>query len=614
MITLTDVQHKIASFDKGALLVKASAGSGKTLVLTARIARLIAQTKRQILAITFTNKACEEIKNRLQNVEDLDDKVFVGTFHSFCSSILEKHCSVLGYAEPPQLFPSELDYLKLIEDVLTSIPALNEKYEEKTSKERELLKKRILQEISSIKRDVILDEDLQSCGIDELTIEVYRNYRDLMKSQNVIDYDDLLYLTYILFSSNPRIASLYRKNYEYICIDEAQDLNQAQYMLLRALTGDENNNVMLVGDPNQSIYGFNGSSSIFMEKKFVEDYNPYIIVLKENYRSCKKVLEYANKLMPNSSNIQVYSLEGVCEINSFLTPQEEAKAVVSKIKDLLNAKELPDIDGRLTPDQISIIARNKYVLFDVESCLKDAQIPYFYKNTIKGLTLSSTYGKIFDLALQIRINPKDTLHLKELSRMVGIENATSLKELHSSVFDEDYLLLLGKAQEMRDDGSNFRKIIHEIQNHLNEAGKSSNESELNDELNVALSDFSQIEKCWVKYEINNTLMSLSQFRNYLALGKIVSVTEKNGVALSTVHTMKGQESNVVFLIGMDDMTFPDYRAVQKGANSTEMQQEKNDLYVAITRARRYLFISYPLHRTTLWGNTYPRRKSSILPE
>lgn len=614
MIFLNVTQNEIASFGKGALLVKASAGSGKTLVLTARIARLINQTKRQILAITFTNKACEEIKNRLQNVEDLEDKVFVGTFHSFCSSILEKHCSVLGYAEPPQLFPSELDYLKLIENVLTSIPALNEKYEEKNFKEREVLKKSILQEISSIKRDVILDEDLQSCGIDELTIEVYRNYRDLMKSQNVIDYDDLLYLTYILFSSNPRIASLYRKNYEYICIDEAQDLNQAQYMLLRALTGDENNNVMMVGDPKQSIYGFNGSSSNFMEKNFVEDYKPYIIELKENYRSCKKVLEYANKLMPNSSNIQGYILDGICEINSFLTPQDEAKAVVSKIQYLLNATELPDIDGRITPDQISIIARNKFVLFDVETCLKETQIPYFYKNTIKGLTLSSTYGKIFDLALQIRINPKDTLHLKELSKILCVDNAPNLKELYSSVSNENYLLLLEKAQEMRDDGSNFKKNIHDIQNHLNVAGLSSSKSELNDELNVALSDFSQIEKCWVKYEMNNTLTSLSQFRNYLALGKIVSVTEKKGIALSTVHTMKGQESNVVFLIGMDDMTFPDYRAVQKGVNSTEMQQEKNDLYVAITRARRYLFISYPMQRTTLWGNTYPRHKSSLLPE
>lgn len=612
MIKLSLTQNEIVSFDKGALLVEASAGSGKTRVLTERIKKLIPKTKRQILAITFTNKACEEIKNRLNDVDDFEDKVVVGTFHSFCQSIIEMRCSTLGYAEPPQVFSDENDCLKLVEDVLESIPYLSEMYNVKTDQEKRSFKINILHIISQIKREMILDEDLLKSGINQTDVEIYRNYRDLMKSLNVIDYDDLLYLTYILFTSNPSVANIYRKNFEYICVDEAQDLNRAQYLVLRTLVGDENKNIMLVGDPKQSIYGFNGSSSSFMEIDFVKDFSPKKIELKENYRSAKKILEYANKLMPKSSDIENVKLDGICDISYFPSPSQEAESVVVKIKELLASPDLKDIEGKLDESQISVIARNKYVLSNVEECLKQNNIPYYYKNSIKGLSLSSTYGKIFDLAMQVKINLKDSLHLRELRRFVAVEQNVDFIRLCDFVNDVIIKAILKSVYGLLDDGSNFQKqlkmILDSIHNCIDVSAAT-----LNDEFNLALSDFDQIKMYWNKYVSNNISASLSQFRNFLALGKIVSSVEKNGVVLSTVHTMKGQESDVVFLIGLDDMTFPDYRAVQKGNDSFEMQQEKNDLYVAITRARRYLFISYPTSRTTLWGNTYARQKSRLLP-
>lgn len=613
MITLSSTQQKIVSFENGALLVEASAGSGKTRVLTERIKTLIQKTKRQILAITFTNKASEEIKERLAEVKDLDNKVFIGTFHSFCQSIIEMRCNALGYAEPPHVYADEIDRIKLIEKTIDSLPFLKDIYKAKSIVDREKFKKNILQTISSIKREMILDEDLVKYGISQSDIAIYLNYRDSMKSQNIIDYDDLLYLTYILFSTNPSIASIYRKNFEYICIDEAQDLNKAQYSVLRALTGDENKNVMLVGDPKQSIYGFNGSSSSFMDEWFVKDYAPTKIELKENYRSTKNILTFANKLMPNSTELDNIMLEGICETNNFSNPNEEANAVVDKIQLLLTSPTLKDIEGKLSENQIAVIARNKYVLSEVEKELRKRNIPYFYKNAIKGLVLSSNYGKIFDLALQVKINPKDSLHSSELCRLVASEDDKERTSLDNIIKNSYFKEFLSIVNDLLDDGSNFLKQIHLMQKYIKEHIDDKSKR-LDDESNIALSDFEQIEFYWKKYEASNHSVSISQFRNYLALGRIVSLTEKKGVVLSTVHTMKGQEATVVFLIGMDDMTFPDYRAVQKGNNSFEMIQEKNDLYVAITRAKRYLFISYPNTRTSSWGNTYPREKSRLLPE
>ncbi len=304
-IQLSPKQKDIAEFTYGALRVIAGAGSGKTRVLTERIKMLSEITKRKILAITFTNKASEEIKERLNEDIDINEKLFVGTFHSFCISVIESHGSLIGFNEVPQIFSNTDDRLKVLEAAIINTPSVKCIYEAKNAKEQGKLKYDVLDYFSKIKRDVILEEDFQSKGIDEKTILLYRTFTELMFSMNAIDFDDLLLLVYKLFISNPKIASLYRRNYEFICIDEAQDMNKAQYMLMRALTGDENKNVMLVGDPNQSIYGFNGSSSKYMQDYFGRDYNPVEVVLSENYRSSKKILELANQSNANGENNEI---------------------------------------------------------------------------------------------------------------------------------------------------------------------------------------------------------------------------------------------------------------------------------------------------------------------
>lgn len=607
VITLTEKQAKIASFTNGALLVKASAGSGKTRVLTERIKHLIKISKRKILAITFTNKASDEIMERLRDCEDINEKLFVGTFHAFCNYVLLKHGHLIGYQHAPQIFEKDADRMKIIEDVISDVSSFESRYRMKNEKERNQFKYDCLEAISKIKRNVILDRDLKQYIQNNDIILLYLNYRKYLKSLNAIDYDDLLLETYNLFINNPSIASLYRRSYEYVCVDESQDMNKAQYMVLKALIGNKMPNIMLVGDEKQCIYGFIGSDSKYMMEDFVNDYHPAIFELTENFRSSRKVLEFANKIIPGSSELKDVVKEGRFELLDFATPEEEAQYVCDKIRNLILIGTHPDIEGDITYNKISVLGRTKYVLQPVEEELRKNGIPYFYKNTQRTFELESSLGKIFELALKVRNNSNDFLHLNELSDSLDVfYGISSLSELSLHLQNGIKRRLIDLVISLNDDGDNFINVLNEISGMLpNEYSSDDSEKVL------ACSDFELIKKAWYKYAKTTNNKSLVAFHNSISLGQSSSFEEKNGVALSTVHTMKGQENDIVFLVGMDDGTFPDYRAIQKGG--VDLQQERNDLYVAVTRAKRFLYVTYPKERSMPWGAIFYRKKSSLLP-
>lgn len=421
-ITLSEKQEKVASFIKGPLLVKASAGSGKTRVLTERIKRLIKLSNRKVLAITFTNKASEEIKDRLQDCENLNEKLFVGTFHSFCNYVLEKHGNVIGYSKLPQVFTEDSDRLKIIEEVIANIPSFEESYILKSEKERNTFKYDCLEAIARIKRNVILDNELKEKIEDNEIILLYLNYKNYLRSLNAIDFDDLLLEVYRLFASFPNIAALYRRSFEYICVDEAQDMNKAQYMVLKSLVGNSNPNLMFVGDEKQCIYGFIGSDSKYMNEYFIKDYEPAVFELKENFRSAKKVLEFANRIIPGSAEIKNTVIEGVCELKEFSNQIEEAKFVTNKIIELISLKTHQDIEGIIDYNKISVLGRTKYVLQAIEDEFKNNDIPYYYKTTQRSFELESYLGNVFELALKVRINTNDILHLNELTSILCISS------------------------------------------------------------------------------------------------------------------------------------------------------------------------------------------------
>ena len=595
-IILSDKQQKIVNFRDGALLVKASAGSGKTRVLTERVKKLAEGTRRKILAITFTNKACEEIKNRIKEYNtDLLKKVDVFTFHGFCNSVLERHGSYIGYAKLPEIISSQEEIYALMEEAVKATPTIFAKYQQLDEKGRKKVIYDAIELVAKIKRNFIPDEELYGSNQDGVIL--YFAYRSLMQSMNAIDFDDMLLLVYNLFTTNVRIADLYRRNYDYICIDEAQDLNNAQYRLLRSLANEGYNNVMMVGDAKQSIYAFNGSSKEYMLKYFVADYNPVIFELAENYRSAREILAYANKIIPGANDEMAAQIQGMCKEYPTQTEEEEINTIISLIQKILDQKKLKYIERNISEDDITVLARNKYVLEPLEKKLEEFSIPYYYKNTSKVYKPLSTHGQYFETLLSLRINPQDVMHEGQAK---SIENLGVNEELCAAI---------RKAVEgLRDDGSNFRTVIQGVKDKIKQIASNRTED---DELIMAYKDFEFTDSQWVAYAKTNTNRSIQSFRNAMTLGTTNVDVEHHGVSLSTVHTMKGQENNIVILMGMDDNTFPDYRAVQQGGNA--MDQERNNLYVAITRAKRYLFITYPLQRTMPWGGVYNRIRSRLLP-
>lgn len=596
-INLSIKQREIVDAEDGAIYVKASAGSGKTRVLTERIRQQLDKTKKKILALTFTNKAGEEIKERLSLKDTIQDRLFIGTFHGFCQYVLENHGSSIGYSKMPHIFDDDKDRMELISQAIEQIPSYYEKYQKMLPKDKNNFHYRALDFIAKVKRELISDSQYFEHTDDDNIILLYRTYQELLRVQNAIDFDDLLLLTYQLFVEYPHIASLYRRSFYAICVDEAQDLNNAQYKLLIALCNGEFNNIMMVGDPKQSIFHFTGSSSKFMEEEFVKDFNATTYELNENFRSSKDVIKAANELIPTTEKEEVISAtvyKGIFELQSCKDEKIEAEFVLNKIQELIEKEKHEEIEGKITYEKIAILARNKYVFKDIEALLKNQNIPYYYKMTPGAIKFESNAMKVFDLELKVKINPQDILHKQRLN--------DASEDTINYIGDIKQIVL-----ELKDDGGNLNKLFSGLKEKINSSMLQDDDE---DEKSMFIHDIDELLKHWHNYAIKTDKKSLHQFKNAMALGQTHSRTEHEGITLSTVHTMKGQEFDIVFLIGMDHGTFPDYRAVKNGG--IEMDQEKNNLYVAFTRAKRFLYVSYPLKRTMPWGDTKSMKKSELL--
>ena len=609
-MNLSEKQTEIVFANEGAIYVEASAGSGKTRVITERIRYLLGKTKKQILALTFTNKAGQEIKDRLKNsdIKNIEQRLFVGTFHGFCQYVLENHGSSIGLSPMPHIFEDNRDRLELISQAIEEVPLYAEKYNSYSEKEKASFRYTILDFISKIKRELISDEEVHEHTDNDNTILLYRSYQDLLRIQNAIDFDDLLLLTYKLFINYPRISALYRRSFYAICVDEAQDLNNAQYKLLLALTNNEYENIMMVGDPKQSIFHFTGSSSNYMSKNFIEDFSPTKFELHENYRSSRKVLESANKILPNAKDISNTALDGEFELVGCADEFNESKWIINKIKELIKRGNHKDIEGQISYEKMVVLARNKYVFNELENKLKEEDIPFYYKMTLGNIQFESNIMKLFDLGFRLKLNAQDILHKEKLlSRLELTNNNSSLEEIVNSLensIEKDILKIL---LELEDDGNNLNKLFTDFQDKIK---KKNINIENEEKMKMIMLDIDDFLKHWHTYAKQTDRKSLHQFKNAMALGQTHSSTKHKGLTLSTVHTMKGQEFDIVFLMGMDEGTFPDYRA----KSEIELTQEKNNLYVAFTRAKRFLYVTYPQKRTMPWGGIKSRTISSLLKD
>ncbi len=601
-INLSIKQSEIVNLGEGAFLIEASAGSGKTRVLTERVKKLLEDNSSKVLAITFTNKASEELKERISLDKIKNKNVFVGTFHSFCQSILESRFKLLGFQKMPHIFEDESDRSEIVEEVIKSIPYFTDIFNGMDSKQKSSYKTRVLHFISEVKRELAEPEELITEEGEEHFLMLYNEYQDNLRSNNAIDFDDLTLLIYQLFMNNEAVQNLYSKSYNYIFIDEGQDLNKAQYYLLKSLCGENIKNVMIVGDPNQSIYGFNGATPEYMKNFFIEDFKATKIILDENYRCSKKIITASNLLMDLNIAADKYVKEGKFEIYKAQSEQDEAKYIVQKINELVALQTHPDIEGNIEYSKISILGRNRFVFKYIEEQLQENQIPFYFKSGNIGVKFETIFMKLFDNYFRIVINPSDKIHARKLKSLLKVENFEDANQIQTSRYSY-FSFIKTTVDNLTED--NFKKSVKTFENFIKESNLLLDE----DKIQIS-SELEGLNDLWGTYSFNTLKPSLTGFKNAISLGTVMKNQKEEGVCISTVHTMKGQESDIVFLIGLDDGTFPYYLAIEKGGE--ELNQEKNNLYVAFTRAKRFLYLTYPAIRKMPWGDNKTRAKSRFL--
>lgn len=626
-IQLSPEQREIVKATKGAHLVLASAGSGKTRVLTEWVKRLLSSQKRRyrVLALTFTNRAAEEMRERLKDIPDLNERAFVGTMHAFCQMVLEAHYSALGEGERmPTIFERDEDRMVLMEKALHGIPAISHRFKTKNPKERLAILMSLLAALSGAKRSFAV-------GLPEVTEPVCREYADAIRegfeaelyAQQGIDFDDLLVLTHRLFTEQSHILEHYTSIYRYICVDEAQDLNAIHYELIRLL-GQPNRNVLLVGCKSQAIYGFNGASIEYMEQAFCADFEPVRRhELLKNYRSAQSVIRAANPLAASSDDRMSpdeAAYEGECAVIACEDEQQEAKWVLAKISSLLISPPRDDIEGEMTYGKMAVLARNRYAMHALEKALKSASIPYELRQQQNGLSFDSDLMQVFDLGLCLLVNPRSHLHLNQLRKQIGMEDPVSnvsaakgidlLESLRESVnndWSERFEFCLQEWRNVAADATKLFPVLKRFEQYAQQASAWDEHERAR-----ALADVDLMRECWTRYTHNTSseVRSLAGFRAKLSLGVVRPSGDDNVLTLATVHSVKGLEFDVVFLIGMVEGVFPDYRA---HPGTRQMREEQNNAFVAMTRARRVLYMTYPRSKLMPWGDRKSQQKSRFLP-
>jgi DNA helicase-2/ATP-dependent DNA helicase PcrA len=604
MTKLSALQQQVVSQNDGAILVVAGPGSGKTRVLTARLRRLLAEVSGhyRILALTFTNKAANEMKERLAEFPNIEQRAFLGTFHSFCLDVLATRGEAVGIAGVPTVFESYQDRKQVLQQAAMEDPLLRSELESiSDTKEQSKRLSYWLDTVSTLKASLLLPDAVE----DPLLKRVYAAYSSGLRASSACDFDDMLLLTYRLFTEKPKVADFFRRQYRFILVDEAQDLNEAQYRVLQALCGETYNNVMLVGDPKQAIFVWNGADPKYLEL-FQRDFSAKRIELKENFRCSRKVVEAARKLAPEYTVVGQLPIAGAVELIEGTDEENEAEQVLKKLSSLVSSGH-PDIEGPITMERCAILARNRYVFGALEEKLKSRSVSYHKQVSIQE-EFESDLMINFNLCLRIIANPNDILHLNSLTKRLGVKNISGAQKQNlSAVFkavrnpDAELLVLKDATTKLMAPQLSMNAAIAIL-----EARVADEQNESVKELQ--LKDLAELKLRWGVYirSAPGGSQSVGGFLSEVALGR-TQPAKRDGLALLSIHAAKGLEFDVVFIMGMADGTFPDYRA--KGPAAVE---ERRNAFVAVTRSRRLLFCSYPKMKQMPWGDLRLQKKSEFL--
>ena len=612
---LNDRQREAVLYNDGPLLIIAGAGAGKTKTLTTKIAYLIEEehvSPYNILAITFTNKAAKEMKDRLfRIVGDATKKLTVSTFHSFGLKLLRENYERLGYDKNFVIMDSD-DSLTVVKKIIKDM-----NYDPKIYNPRAIRNK-----ISSCKNEMMspaMYERYAVSDYEKVVKEIYEKYETKLQRNNSVDFDDLLLLPIELFRKNPDILLKYQDLYKYILIDEYQDTNEAQYILTKLLS-ERHRNITCVGDDSQSIYSFRGANYKNI-LNFEKDYkDAKTILLEENYRSTSNILDAANQVIKNNKQRKdknLWTSRGIGEKIKYYrayNERDEAQYVLRKIKELINkGVEYKDI---------AILYRTNAQSRVMEEEMLKENLPYrvvgsfyFYsrkeiKDLIAYLRLIHNYKDNVSL-LRVINTPKRGIGLKAIEKLTqkADDENISLYEAISSGKELEFKNLIERLREVSNDLT-LTELIDKV---LDASGmKQELESEGSLESEVRLENLEEFKSITKAFEEQEGLVSLEEFLLEISLVSDVEEykDDPNRISLMTVHSVKGLEYDHVFVIGMEEGIFPHMNSLME---SSEVEEERRLMYVAITRAKDDLHL-VNARRRTLFGKEQINPVSRFISE
>jgi len=591
--SLNDRQKEAVVNTDGPMLILAGAGSGKTKVLTTKVAYLIEEKNidpNNILAITFTNKAAKEMKERIFKLEGNSAfYIQISTFHSFGLKILKENCELLGYEKNFTILDSD-DSLSIIKKIMKELNIDANKYNPKAIKN-----------VISNNKNEIIDPEKYSLYVntdfDEIALEVYRKYEKSLKINNAVDFDDLLILPLKLFNNNPGVLQKYQEKYKYVFIDEYQDTNEPQYILSKMISA-KYKNITVVGDADQAIFTWRGANYKNI-LNFEKDYkDAKVVLLEENYRSTKIILNAANNVIKNNKVRKEKNLWTQNEEGSKITyykafdEKDESNYVVNEIKKL--------IEKGVNPKDICVLYRANAQSRTVEEAFLTSNISY----NIVGSYAFYNRKEIKDLIAYLKLiyNNKDDVSLLRVinypKRGIGNKAIENLA-IKSNVLDKSLYEVIDSGKELE-----FKNMIEEIKKEeshltltelidmvLDKSGmKKSLEDEKSIEADIRLENLEEFKSIAKAMEINEGIVSLEELLDKLALVSDVSEQKNDNedkVTLMTMHAVKGLEYDYVFVVGVEEGLFPHSNSLE---SNDELEEERRLCYVAITRAKKKLYL------------------------
>ena len=610
---LNDKQKEAVMHIDGPCLVLAGAGSGKTKVLTERIVNLINNgvSPYNILAITFTNKAAREMRERVYNsIEEEANKIFIGTFHSLGLKIVRENAGVIGYSNNVTILDRD-DVNTLIKRFMKELNLDTEHYPVKS----------ILNKISFAKNEGLSPEEFDKFAkapLDMAACKVYKMYESALKRSNSVDFDDLLILPLRIFKKDKSVLEKYQEHFKYILVDEYQDTNMVQYDMCKLLAS-KYRNLFVVGDMDQSIYSFRFANYMNVINFEKDNKDAKVIVLDENYRSTNNILNAANDVIKNNKERKeknLWSSKGDGDKIKYIrcdNEQEEASTVVRLTKELLDKGE--------KPSEIAVLYRTNGQSRVFEEAFLKENIPfkivgsYFFYNRkeIKDLIsyMHLIYNNNDDASLERVINvPRRGIGSKTIERLRS----------EASISDKSMFEVVNSGKEL-----GFKNLIIDLTNEskntdlvglvdviLDKTGIRKELEEKNDlESEIRLENLNEFKSIALAFQ-EKGIFSLEDFLENISL-----VSDKNeykevddGINLMTLHSAKGLEFNDVFLVGMEEGIFPHNRSFE---SESELEEERRLCYVGITRAKEHLWLMNAKKRT-LFGQVSMNFPSRFIKE